>query len=87
MCRVFSQEKQNEIERAIAAQLGLLGEHEPENREGAARVAGAIQGIDTAQGGNVPLHTDASQNSAASQHANAAQHTDATEKFKEEPAW
>ena len=87
LCRVFSREKQSEIECAVSAQLGLSGEQESENCEGAAREAGAIQCIDTAQGGSVPLHTDASQNSDASQHANASQHTDATEKFKEEPAW
>lgn len=42
LCRVLSQEKQSEIERAVAAQLGLSGEQEPENREGAAREAGVI---------------------------------------------
>lgn len=81
LCRVFSREKQSEIECAVSAQLGLSGEQESENREGAAREAGAIQCIDTAQGGNVPLRTDASQ------HTGACQNCDATEKFKEEPAW
>ena len=81
LCRVFSQEKQSEIERAVAAQLGLLGEQEPERRECTIICSDA------------PLRTDASQNSDASQyanasqHANAPQHTNATEKFKEEPAW
>ena len=75
LCRVVSQEKQNEIERAVAAQLGLSGEQELENREGAAREAGVIQGIDTAQGGD------------AYQRTNASRHADATDDTKEVTAW
>lgn len=93
LCRVLSQEKQNEIERAVAAQLGLSGEQEPENREGAARVACTIQGIDTAQGGNASQHSDAPMRADTSQHddayqrTNASRHADATDDTKEETAW
>ena len=92
LCRVLSQEKQNEIERAVAAQLGLSGEQELENREGAAREAGVIQGIDTAQGGNASQHDDAPMRTDTPQHDDASQRTDASQNpsttdTKEVTAW
>lgn len=92
MCRILSQEKQNEIERAVAAQLGLSGEQELENREGAAREAGVIQGIDTAQGGNASQHDDAPMRTDTPQHDDASQRTDASQNpsttdTKEVTAW
>ena len=87
LCRVVSQEKQNEIEGAVAAQLGLSGEHEPENREGAAREAGVIQGIDTAQGGNASQHDDVPMRTDTPLHDDAPMRTDVTDDTKEVTAW